>query len=116
MAKEVIDIVTSKNADSKQTDLPTLEIGIGISYLDDRPLFLFDENRPILISAAIGDADRLASCSWRLREDHDSGNFNVDAYLLDDNDGFKGEKGQKILRYNVNGIVIDDAGFEKFQS
>lgn len=52
----------------------------------------------------------------RLREDHDSGNFNVDAYLLDDNDGFKGEKGQKILRYNVNGIVIDDAGFEKLQS
>ena len=54
MAKEVIDIVTSKNADSKQTDLPTLVIGIGISYLDERPLFLFDENRPIMISAAIG--------------------------------------------------------------
>ncbi|MBT6585881.1 MAG: hypothetical protein HON77_16400, partial [Gammaproteobacteria bacterium] len=116
MAKEVIDIVTSKNADSKQTDLPTLEIGIGISYLDERPLFLFDENRPIMISAAIGDADRLASCSWRLREDHDSGNFNVDAYLLDESDGAKGEKGQKVLLYNVNGIVIDDAAFEKLQT
>ena len=116
MAKEVIDIVTSKNADSKQTDLPTLEIGIGISYLDERPLFLFDENRPIMISAAIGDADRLASCSWRLREDHDSGNFNVDAYLLDQSDGAKGEKGQKVLLYNVNGIVIDDAAFEKLQT
>ena len=116
MAKEVIDIVTSKNADSKQTDLPTLEIGIGICYLNDRPLFLFDDNRPIMISSAIGDADRFASCSWRLREDHDSGNFNVDAYLLDDNDGVKGEKGQKVLRYNVNGIVIDGAAFEKLQS
>ena len=74
--------------------LPTLEIGIGIniSYLNDRPLFLFDKNRPIMISSAIGDADRLASCSWRLPEEHDSGNFNFDAYLLDDNDGVKGEK------------------------
>lgn len=116
MAKELIDIVTSKNSDSKQTSLPTLEIGIGISYLNDRPLFLFDENRPIMISSAIGDADRLASCSWRLREEHDSGNFNVDAYLLDETDGAKGEKGQKVLLYNVNGIVIDDAAFEKLKS
>ena len=116
MAKEMIDIVTSKNADSKQTDLPSLEIGIGICYLNDRPLFLFDDNRPIMISSAIGDADRFSSCSWRLREDHDSGNFNVDAYLLDDNDGVKVDKGQTVLRYNVNGIVIDDAAFEKLQS
>jgi len=58
----------------------------------------------------------LASCSWRLREDHDSGNFNVDAYLLDESDGAKGEKGQKVLLYNVNGIVIDDAAFEKLQT
>lgn len=116
MAKEVIDIVTSKNADSKQTDLPTLEIGIGICYQNDRPLFLFDDKRPIMISSAIGNADRMASCSWRLREDHDSGNFNVDAYLLDASEGLKGEKGQKVLRYNVNGIVIDDAAFEKLQA
>ena len=116
MAKEMIDIVTSKNADSKQTDLPSLEIGIGICYLNERPLFLFDDNRPIMISSAIGKADRFSSCSWRLREDYDSGNFNVDAYLLDDNDGVKGDKGQTVLRYNVNGIVIDDAAFEKLQS
>ena len=116
MAKEVIDIVTSKNADSKQTDLPTLEIGIGICYQNDRPLFLFDDDRPIMISSAIGNADRMASCSWRLREDHDAGNFNVDAYLLDASDRLKGEKGQKVLRYNVNGIVIDDAAFEKLQT
>jgi hypothetical protein len=116
MAKEMIDIITSKNANSKQTGLPTLEIGVGICYSDERPLFLFDDNRPIMISSAIGDADRMSSCSWKLREEVDPGNFNVGAYLLDDSDGDNGEKGQKVLRYNVNGIVIDDAAFEKLQT
>lgn len=116
MAKEMIDIVTSKNTNSKQTGLPSLEIGIGICYSNDRPLFLLDDNRPIMISSAIGDADRMSFCSWKLREDHDSGNFNVGAYLLDDSEGVKADKGQKLLRYNVNGIVIDDAAFEKLQT
>ena len=52
MAKEMIDIITSKNANSKQTGLPTLEIGVGICYSVVRPLFLFDDNRPIMISSA----------------------------------------------------------------
>jgi len=44
MAKEMIDIVTSKNANSKQMGLPSLEIGIGICYLNDGPLFLLDDS------------------------------------------------------------------------
>ncbi|MDA0273562.1 MAG: hypothetical protein O3C68_09965, partial [Proteobacteria bacterium] len=58
----------------------------------------------------------MSSCSWKLRKDFDPGNFNVGAYLLDESDGDDGEKGQKVLRYNVNGIVIDDAAFEKLQT
>lgn len=116
IAKEMLDIVTSKNAHSKQTGLPLLEIGIGICYRDDKPLFLFDENRPIMISSAIGDADRMSSCSWQLRDQYDPGNFNVGAFLLEDGDSQKGEKGQHLVRYNVNGIVIDDAAFEKLQT
>ncbi len=69
IAKEMLDIVASSNTHSKQTGLPVLEIGIGICYRDDKPLFLFDENRPIMISSAIGDADRMSGCSWKLRGD-----------------------------------------------
>ncbi len=116
IAKEILDIVNSKNAHSKQTGLPTLEIGIGICYSDDRPLFLVDENRPIMISSAIGDADRMSSCSWRLRDDYKAGNFNVGALRMADGEHQKGEKGQDLLRYNVNGIAIDEAAFEKLSS
>lgn len=116
LAKEVLDIVKSKNAHSRQTGLPQLELGIGISYRDDRPMFLFDDDRPIMISSAIGDADRLSGCSWRLRENLQPGHFNVGVFVLDEDDGLKGEKGQDLIRYNVNGIVIDDAAFTKLQS
>jgi len=115
IAKEILDIVALKNAHSRQTGLPLLEIGIGICYSDDRPLFLFDEDRPIMISSAIGDADRMSGCSWRLRETYDSGNFNVGAMLMSEDDRQKGEKGQELIRYNVNGIVVDDAAFAKLE-
>jgi hypothetical protein len=116
MAKEMLDIITSKNSDSAKTGLPSLEIGVGICYLNENPLFLFDEGRPIMISSAIGDADRMSSCSWKLRGTFDSGDFNVEVLEIDSEDRARGEKGQDFIRYNVNGILLDDAAFAKLQS
>jgi hypothetical protein len=116
MAKEMLDIITSKNSDSVKTGLPTLEIGIGICYSNENPLFLFDEGRPIMISSAIGDADRMSSCSWKLRGSFDSGDFNVEVLEIDAGDEARGEKGQDFVRYNVNGILLDDAAFSKIES
>lgn len=113
MAKEMLDIVNSKNTNSEATGLPSLEIGIGICYSDEMPLFLFDEKRPIMISSAIGDADRMSSCSWRLRGSFDSGDFNVEVFEIDEEDQ---EKGQHLIRYNVNGILLDDAAFSKLKT
>jgi hypothetical protein len=116
IAKEMIDIVISKNTNSSQTGLPQLEIGIGICYAGKKPLFLFDDDKPIMISSTIGDADRLSSCSWRLRKQFDPGHFNVAAFCFEDDDPHSGEKGQEVIRYNVNGIVIDDEAFEKLKA
>jgi hypothetical protein len=116
IAKEMLDFVSSGNAQNRQTGLPLLEIGIGICYSDDRPLFLFDEERPIMISPAIGDADRMSSCSWRLRESFESSEFNVAVLEISEDDRQRGEKGQAHVRYNVNGIVLDDAAFNKLKT
>ena len=115
MAKEMLDIVNSKNSHSAKTGLPKLEIGIGICYSNEKPLFLFDDKRPIMISSAIGDSDRMSSCSWKLRDCFDSGEFNVEVLEIAESDALKGEKGQHHIRYNVNGILLDDAAFEKLK-
>ena len=62
LAKEMIQVVASNNAYSERTGLPYLEIGIGICYAEEAPLFLLDDGKPIMISSAIGDADRMSSC------------------------------------------------------
>ncbi len=116
IARDIVSIVYSKNSHSKQTGLPTLEIGIGISYCDDKALFLFDENRPIMISPAIGEADRLSSCSWNLREVFKNNANNVEVLKIAEGEQTKGEKGQAFVRYNVNGVLLADPGFEKLKS
>lgn len=62
LAVEMLDIANAKNRHSVQLGLPKLEIGIGICFEDEKPLFLYDEGCPIMISSAIGDADRMSGC------------------------------------------------------
>ena len=116
IARDMLDIVSSKNANARQTGIPLLEIGIGICYSDEKPMFLFDEGKPIMISPAIGNADRMSSCSWKLREAFQRGHFNVEVLEIDEADQQRGEKGQHHLRYNVNGILLDASAFAKLKS
>lgn len=116
LAKAILHIVQANNRYSSQMGLPHLELGIGISYKDSTPHFLYDEDKPIMISAAIGQADRLSSCSWKLRQAMKGNPFNVDVFRLAEDSYEKGEKGQQYLRYNVNGILLDNAAFTKLEA
>ena len=107
MAKEILDVVGTKNVDSAQAGLPELELCIGISYAANKPQFLFDEKRPIMISSAIGDAARLSFCSAKSKKAPGQGLFNVDAYV----------SGEDMARtyFNVNGILLSNESFKKLR-
>lgn len=115
-AKDMLIITGSNNRYSTQMGLPLLELGVGICYSSDAPRFLYDGEHPIMISRAIGLADRMSGCSWNLRAAITKGLFNVDVLRIADGETNKGEKGQHYARYNVNGINIDDLAFEKLKS
>ena len=114
-SKDMLKIVGSNNRYSTQMGLPLLELGVGICYSDTAPRYLYDEDKPIMISGAIGDADRMSGCSWILREAIKKSLFNVKVLRIGDGEAGKGEKGQQYIRYNVNGILLDDAAFAKLQ-
>ncbi len=119
IGKRLLDLVETQNASCRKNELPELEIGIGLVYCEEPPTFLFDGNRPIMISSAIGMADRLSSCSWMLRNEHAKqkwGSTNVEIYEIPQGDPLRGEKGEVDLRYNVNGIELNKEGFFKLQS
>jgi len=115
MAKAMLSVVSANNKYSREMGLPPIELGIGVCYADYAPRFLYDGETPIMISSAIGDADRMSSCSWKLRAVIKNHPFNVEVMEIADDDQSKGEKGQQKIRYNVNGILLDNEGFEKLK-
>lgn len=114
-SRDMLKIVSSNNRYSTQMDLPLLELGVGICYANTPPRYLYDEDKPIMISGAIGVADRLSSCSWILREVIGKSLFNVRVLRIGEGEEGKGEKGQQFFRYNVNGILMDSAAFAKLK-
>lgn len=119
LAQRMIGIADAHNRILETVGLPQLQIGIGIAFSADSPTYLFDGEQQIMISSAIGRADRLSSSSWRLRElaeNRQADARRVRVYELAGDHPLRGEKGENRLRYNVLGIELEAAGYEKLKS
>jgi len=119
LAKQMVEVVKAQNQTCADHGLPVLELGIGICYAPEPPAFLYDGEQRIMISPAIGDADRLSSCSWKLRHKY-AKKINLLTHVMvfkqATDDAFKGEKGMTTFRYNLNGVELDPAAFDKLQT
>jgi len=118
LAKNMLAVVQKQNEVSRAHNLPQLELGIGICYSPDAPNFLYDGDQRIMISSAIGDADRLSSCSWKLRRKYAYQPklfTHVMVFQQSLSDAFRGEKGMTTFRYNLNGIELEAAAFNKLK-
>ncbi len=118
LAREVIDIVRGYNEVSQRSGLPTLELGIGISYQDSAPLYLMDGESRIMISKALNESDRLSSCSKIARlllAGATESLFNVYAMETVEEADTAGSPEEFLVRYNLDGIHISEAAFRKLQ-
>jgi hypothetical protein len=119
LARQMVEVVKAQNQTCIDHELPVLELGIGICYAPEPPAFLYDGEQRIMISPAIGDADRLSSCSWKLRHKY-AKKINLLTHVMvfqqAADDAFKGEKGMTTFRYNLNGVELDVAAFHKLQT
>ncbi len=118
LAKEIIQVVTAYNERSHEAGLPSLELGIGISYQDSAPMYLMDGSKKIMISKALNESDRLSSCSKgmrRLLEDREL-LFNVFSFKTVEDEDTGGNPDEFLLRYNIGGIHINAAAFQKLRS
>ena len=117
LARKILQVVNLQNVQNHQLGLPELELGLGISFSRREPNFLYDEGRPIMISSAINQADRLSSCSGLLlRSGFLPANpaFRV-AVVRDAVGGERAGPGRDLLPYNVNGVKLDETAFLKLQ-
>ncbi len=118
LAKEIIEIVTAYNDRSRSSGLPSLELGLGISYQDSSPMYLMDGTQQIMISKALNESDRLSSCSKGIRRmlEHLDLQFSVFAFKTVEDDDTGGNPDEFLLRYNIGGIHINEAAFQKLQT
>ena len=118
LAINMLNIIQKYNAKSKKYTLPILELGVGICYHNAPPAYLLDGRKKIMISPAINQADRLSSCNKILRKilPQNSTAFNLYVYQSGSTIEKSLSTDESILRYNVNGIELNGAGFKKLAS
>src|SRR5580698_6455822 len=117
LAREIVEIVNGYNQLSERGGLPTIELGLGISYQDSAPMYLMDGEQRIMISDALNESDRLSSCSKRVRKSMKMMEtpFNVYAFQTVPDADVEDSPDDFILKYNLNGIRISEAAFQRLE-
>ena len=115
IARKILQIVQKYNSQSEKHKLPVLELGIGISYNNSAPTFLFDESNRIMISPAINAADRMSKCTKLLSQEilHQKNPFNLYVFQKASENSAVTPTDNVLVRHNVNGIELNAEGFEK---
>jgi hypothetical protein len=115
MAINMLMIINRYNKKSQEYQLPILELGIGICHRADAPTFLFDGDNRIMISPAINLADRLSGCNKSVRHiiRKNISPFNLFVFQGASDEEVEKTADDLFLRYNVNGIELNEAGFRK---
>jgi hypothetical protein len=118
LAKEIVEVCQVYNQRARENDLPVLELGLGIAYHPAPPHYWEDGESRIMISAALNASDRLASCSRLARRlaGGDRTEFRVFQFqAYPPLAGAAEEDEEALIRYNIMGVALNEAGFEKLQ-
>ncbi|RJP37120.1 MAG: hypothetical protein C4548_14780 [Desulfobacteraceae bacterium] len=115
LAINILNIVKKYNVHNLNNNLPSLELGIGIGFLDAPPTFFYDGEHQIMISPAINVADQLSGCNRFLRERLTKTNppFNVYLFKPVQDAAASLLSDYALFRYNVKGIELAPEGFAK---
>lgn len=111
LAREMMEIVGGYNQLLQRAGLPSLELGVGISYQDSSPMYLLDGDHRIMISDALNESDRLSSCDKRIRMAMQGMSVPFNVYEFRASEGNDAER----LKYNVGGIRISEAAFQRLR-
>ncbi len=118
LAREILAVTAAYNIRAKSGDLPPLELGVGVAFQDSAPSLWEDADSKIMISRALNLSDRLSSCAKMAKRLFQSNPSPFNVFLLQTlmDDATVEESEELLVRYNLNGIVLNDEGFEKLSS
>jgi len=118
LAREILAVTQAYNARPEAADLPRIELGIGVAFQNSAPSLWMDGDSRIMISKALNLSDRLSSCSKVARRIFVQNPSPFNVFLLQSlmEDAGDDEGDELLVRYNLNGIEMNEDGFEKLSS
>ncbi|MFZ0639237.1 MAG: hypothetical protein WAN33_13210 [Candidatus Acidiferrales bacterium] len=119
LAREIIEVTQAYNAKAEASNLPRLELGVGVAFQNSAPSVWSDGDSKIMISKALNLSDRLSSCSKVARRLMEKNPSPFRVFLLQTLivEGAAEEEGDELLmRFNMNGIELNEEGFQKLTS
>ncbi len=117
LAREIVEIVRGYNDLLERSGLPGLELGVGISCQNSAPMYLMDGEQRIMISDALNESDRLASCNKRVRKPVEglSSPFNVYVFQTISDGEAADNPDESVMKYNLNGIRMSTTAFRRLE-
>jgi hypothetical protein len=115
LSRQILVVCNSYNDGAAASNLPALELGLGVAFQGSAPTYWTDGDSRIMISKALNLSDRLSGCA-KLAKRMLSGqktNFNLFQFLTAMEGASAEELDEFLVRYNLNGIELNEEGFEK---
>jgi hypothetical protein len=117
LARQILAVSFAYNERSESSELPRLELGIGIAFQGSPPTYWMDTDSRIMISRALNLSDRLSSCSKaakRLLAQNPS-LFRLFLFQTMTEGVAEDEVDEFLIRFNLNGVELNEEGFEKLK-
>ncbi len=115
LSRQILAVCNSYNDRAVAGELPALEIGIGVAYQGSAPTYWTDGDSKIMISKALNLSDRLSGCAKiakRLLAGQKT-HFSIFQFLTALEGASAEELDEFLVRFNSNGIELNDEGFQK---
>jgi archaellum component FlaC len=115
LGREILAVTQAYNSRAVSSNLPALELGVGVAFQDSAPSLWMDNDSHIMISRALNLSDRLSSCSKMAKRLFAKNPSPFNVYLLQTlmEDAVEDEGEELLVRYNLNGIELNEEGFQK---
>src|SRR2546423_5495102 len=115
LSRQILTVCNSYNDRAEAGDLPALELGIGVAFQGSAPSYWTDGDSRIMISKALNLSDRLSGCAKLAKRmlAGQKSHFSVFQFLNTMEGASAEELDEFLVRYNMNGIELNDEGFQK---
>ncbi len=115
LAREILAVSRAYNDRAQASDLPRLELGVGIAFQASPPTYWMDSDSRIMISRALNLSDRLSGCSKVARRllAQNSSLFKLFLFQTVMEGASDEEAEEFLIRFNLNGVELNEEGFAK---